>query len=62
MYIVFSSWVSVVLHLLHGIQYLVKEDILKIPPTTQGTNYGSNQIPTWIKNNALWWSDDAADV
>jgi len=40
-----------------GIQFLIKENILKIPQTTQGTNLGSNHIPTWIKNNAGWWSD-----
>jgi len=44
-----------------GIQYLVKEDILKIPPTTQGTNYGTNQIPTWVKNNAEWWAAGQID-
>jgi len=38
-----------------GIQFLIKEGIMKIPSTTQGT--GSNQIPTWIKNNAGWWAD-----
>ena len=35
-----------------GIQFLIKEDILKIPPTTQGSSSGSNEIPSWIKNNA----------
>ena len=40
-----------------GIQYLIKENILKIPPTSQGTSSGSNEIPSWIKNNAGWWAD-----
>ena len=44
-----------------GIQYLIKEDILKIPPTTQGSNTGSNEIPSWIKNNAGWWANDEID-
>lgn len=44
-----------------GIQYLIKEDILKIPPTTQGTSSGSNEIPVWIKNNAGWWADGSID-
>jgi hypothetical protein len=39
-----------------GIQYLIKEGIMKIPPTTQGTATASNQIPSWIKNNAGWWA------
>ncbi|HJJ22173.1 MAG TPA: peptidase [Nitrosopumilus sp.] len=44
-----------------GIQFLIKEDILKIPPTTQGINTGSNEIPSWIKNNAGWWADGSID-
>ncbi len=42
-----------------GIQFLIKEDVLKIPPTTQGST--SNEIPTWIKNNAGWWADGSID-
>ena len=44
-----------------GIQYLIKEGIMQIPPTTQGSGSGSNEIPGWIKNNAGWWADDAID-
>jgi len=44
-----------------GIQYLIKEDILKIPPTTQGSGPGSNDIPSWIKNNAEWWAAGQID-
>ena len=44
-----------------GIQYLVKEGILKIPPTSQGEGTGSNEIPAWIKNNAGWWAEGAID-
>lgn len=39
-----------------GIQFLIKEGIMKIPPTSQGTG-GSDEIPDWIKNNAGWWAD-----
>ncbi|EPA06764.1 hypothetical protein BG20_I0011 [Candidatus Nitrosarchaeum limnium BG20] len=28
---------------------------------TQGTATGSNQIPSWIKNNAGWWADGSID-
>ena len=45
----------------NGIQYLIKEDILKIPPTTQGEGSGSNEVPSWIKNNAGWWADGSID-
>ena len=44
-----------------GIQYLIKEDVLIIPPTTQGSSSGSNEIPTWIKNNAEWWAAGQID-
>jgi len=40
-----------------GIQYMIKENILKIPPTSQDSSSGSNEIPAWIKNNAGWWAD-----
>ena len=40
-----------------GIQFLIKEGIMEIPPTTQGSSSGSNEIPAWIKNNAGWWAD-----
>ena len=44
-----------------GIQFLIKEDILKIPPTTQGSGTGVNEIPEWIKNNAGWWAEGQID-
>ncbi len=44
-----------------GIQYLIEEDVLKIPPTTQGSSSGSNEIPSWIKNNAGWWAEGTID-
>ena len=44
-----------------GIQYLIKEDVLKIPPTTQGTSSDSDDIPGWIKNNAEWWAAGQID-
>jgi hypothetical protein len=40
-----------------GIQFLIKEGIMTIPETTQGTtNDDSQEIPSWIKNNADWWA------
>ncbi|MCV0391728.1 MAG: peptidase [Nitrosopumilus sp.] len=39
-----------------GIQFLIKEGIVKIPPTSQGSS-STNQIPAWIKNTAGWWAD-----
>ena len=40
-----------------GIQFLIKEGIMKIPPTTQGSGGSEKNIPSWIKNNAGWWAD-----
>ena len=40
---------------------MIKEDVLKIPPTTQGSGSGSNDIPGWIKNNAEWWAAGQID-
>ena len=45
-----------------GIQYLIKEDILKIPPTVQNSDSGSSTgIPEWIKSNAEWWAAGQID-
>jgi len=39
-----------------GIQYLIKQGIIKVPPTQSGS--GATQvIPSWIKKNAGWWAD-----
>ena len=43
-----------------GIQFLIKENILKIPSTAQGTS-STDDIPSWIKNNAGWWADGTID-
>ncbi|WP_239654830.1 peptidase [Candidatus Nitrosotenuis uzonensis] len=40
-----------------GIQYLINQKIIKIPPTTPGSSSTTNVIPAWIKNNAKWWAD-----
>ena len=45
---------------LQGIQYLIKEEIMTIPPTEQGAG-SDNVIPSWIKNNAGWWADGQID-
>jgi len=44
-----------------GIQWLISNDVMNIPPTEQGTGTGGNVIPDWIKNNAGWWSDGMID-
>jgi len=40
-----------------GIQFLINEGIMRVPPsTTDSTSEITNEIPSWIKNNARWWS------
>jgi len=43
-----------------GIQWLISNDVMIIPPTEQGTG-SDNVIPDWIKNNAGWWADGQID-
>jgi len=43
-----------------GIQFLIKEGIIVVDSTFQGTEE-SKEIPTWIKNNAGWWADGTID-
>jgi len=33
---------------------MIKEGIIQIPESTQSATKGSQEIPTWIKNNADW--------
>ena len=40
-----------------GIQFLIAEGVMTIPPTESGTS-SSQDIPNWIRNNAEWWSND----
>ena len=45
---------------INGIQYLIKEGIIKIPATEQGQATDS-EIPSWFKNNAGWWAEGMID-
>ena len=39
-----------------GIQFLIKDGIIVIPPTTVSAET-SQGVPEWVKNNAGWWAD-----
>ncbi len=39
-----------------GIQFLIKEDILKVSSNSNAES-SSDEIPSWVKNNAKWWAD-----
>lgn len=43
-----------------GIQYLIKQKIIKIP-STDTVKTTTDKIPDWVKNNAKWWSDGTID-
>ncbi len=43
-----------------GIQWLISNNVMTIPPTEQGTG-SDDVIPSWIKNNAGWWADGQID-
>jgi len=43
-----------------GIQWLISNNVMTIPPTEQGAGSDS-VIPGWIKNNAGWWADGQID-
>lgn len=49
-----------------GIQYLIQQGVIKIPPTQSGQASQNVKIPNWVKNNAGFWSrgeiDDATFV
>jgi len=40
-----------------GIEYLIKNNILKVPQTETFEQEQVQEIPGWIKNNAGWWGD-----
>jgi len=46
---------------LQGIQYLIQEGIMIIPPTETSEQMSSQAVPAWIKNNAGWWATDQID-
>ena len=44
-----------------GIQYLIKEGIMVIPPAETSESSGSQEVPEWIKNSAGWWAGGQID-
>ena len=42
-----------------SIQYLIQNDIVKIPISQNNGVEKSDQIPKWVKNNAGWWADNS---
>nr|AIF05059.1 hypothetical protein [uncultured marine thaumarchaeote KM3_179_B04] len=46
---------------LQGIEYLINEGIIVVPPTTESGTASSTAVPSWVKNNAGWWVDGIID-
>jgi hypothetical protein len=44
-----------------GIQFMIKDGLIQIPATEQGSGSQDNNIPDWVKNNAGWWADGQID-
>lgn len=40
-----------------GLQYLIKERIIRISEIDQKQSASVNEIPSWIKTNAKWWNE-----
>jgi hypothetical protein len=45
---------------IQGIEYMIKNKIILIPQTLQESSE-SQEIPSWIRNNAEWWADGQID-
>jgi len=46
---------------IQGIQFMIKEGIIKITATSQDPSLNSDEIPNWVKNNAGWWAAGQID-
>jgi hypothetical protein len=46
---------------IQGIQFMIKEGLMRVPITEQGENTQNNKIPDWVRNNAKWWADGGID-
>ena len=40
-----------------GIEFMIKENIIRVPATSTGQSTENAVIPDWVRNNAGWWSE-----
>ena len=40
-----------------GIEFMIKENIIRVPATSSGEASEDAVIPDWVRNNAQWWSE-----
>ena len=45
----------------NGIEYMIKQGIIVVPPTESGEQNTDAVIPDWVRNNAGWWADGQID-
>ena len=45
---------------IQGIEFLIKNNVIVIPPPSQESSDGT-EIPSWIRNNASWWANGQID-
>jgi len=43
---------------LSGIEYMIKEEVIRVPISASSEKTGDGSIPSWIKQNADWWAKD----
>ena len=41
-----------------GIEFMLKNDIIRISNISPSENISEEEIPSWIRNSAHWWSQD----
>jgi len=41
--------------IIEAIQYLIGNEVIIVPVTEAGLDL-SQEVPSWVKNNACWWS------
>ncbi len=44
-----------------GIQYLIKQGVIQLPPTASSQPSSGVTIPSWVKTNAGLWADGQID-
>jgi hypothetical protein len=44
-----------------GIQYLIKQGVIQLPPTESGKPTSGVTLPSWVKTNAGFWADGQID-
>ena len=41
-----------------GLEFMIRENIIKVPTTSNGQSNENAIIPDWVRNNAGWWAEE----